>query len=120
MEGEVILTTPARLKELLVEAVSIALKYHPLPPAPSMTAVGETVDFTGLMREYYPGIPESTVRQDTASLSRTKVGKRVLFDRTEVEAHLRGKRRASVTELDQQAEGQFTQQHQRRGGRKAA
>lgn len=120
MEGEVILTTPARLKELLVEAVSIALKYHPISQVTASPVRTEHVDLGGLMREYYPGVPESTVRQDTAKLGRTKIGKRVLFNRLEVEAHLRTKRRPSAEEIDQQVGNQFTQQQGRSGGRKAA
>jgi hypothetical protein len=105
----------------IIEELLIDIKHRPVASLVEAQLNRITkLDFQALMREYYPGIPESTVRQDTASLSRTKVGKRVLFDRAEVEAHLRSKRRASVAELDQQAEGQFTQQHQRRGGRKAA
>ncbi|MBD2752609.1 hypothetical protein [Spirosoma validum] len=120
MEGQVILTTPKELKLLLVEAVSIALKYHQPAAVTSPANTGSKVDFSGLRREYYPGIPESTVRQDTAHLSRTKVGKRILFDRTEIEEHLHAKRRTSTSETDLQADDQFTRQHQRTGGRKAA
>lgn len=120
MEGEVILTTPSQLKLLLVEAVSIALKYH--QPASTNTPVtnGTLIDFTGLLKEYYPGIPASTVRQDTAQLGRTRVGKRILFDRSEVEKHLQQKRQHSSSELTHQIDSEFTSQHRSRGGRKAA
>lgn len=119
MDAQVILTTPQQLKSLVVEAVSIALKYHQPSPTINQLVKGDYINFAGLMEEYYPGIPESTVRQDTAHLSRTKVGKRILFDRAEVEAHLNSKRRLSANEIDQLADDQFSIHHQRKGGRKA-
>jgi hypothetical protein len=101
-----------------IEELLLDIKHRPQVTAPPVRT--EHVDLAGLMREYYPGVPESTVRQDTAKLSRTKVGKRVLFNRLEVEAHLRTKRRPSADEIDQQVDNQFTQQQGRSGGRKAA
>ncbi|OIN59096.1 hypothetical protein [Arsenicibacter rosenii] len=120
MEGQVILTTPQQLKLLVIEAVGIALKCSQTTTTITPAYKGDRIDFEGMCEEYYPGIPESTVRQDTAPLGRTKVGKRILFDRAEIEAHLKSKRRPSSKEIDQLADSQFTTKHQRKGGRKAA
>lgn len=82
--------------------------------------VSNKIDFQTAREEYYPNIPESTVRQLTAHLSRTKVGKRILLDRDEIEQDQIEKRRKSNKTLAQEIDAQFANQHQRKGERKSA
>ncbi len=112
---EIIARRLSTIEELLID-----IKHRPANDTSLPSYKGNKVDFTGMMNEYYPGIPESTVRQDTSQLSRTKVGKRVLFDRVDIEEHLEKKHRKSAKALSQEADQQFANLHQRRGGRKSA
>lgn len=113
---EVIARRLSTIEELLID-----IKHRPASSLmASLPTPSSRIDFPTLVREYYSGIPESTVRQDTAQLGRTKVGKRILFDRIEVEEHLRNKRRRSNNELASQADSEFVNQHRSHGGRKAA
>lgn len=117
----IIIVEESRLKvilaPILAEILDTYLKYRQSAVV-THSKPSSRVDFDGLRREYYPGIPASTVRQDTVRLSRTKVGRRNLFDRDEVEEHLREKRIISTCKNEHEAQVQFALQHQRRGGRK--
>ncbi|GAB3958972.1 hypothetical protein GCM10028805_54190 [Spirosoma harenae] len=121
MEAKIIITTELQLKAIVADAVSVALKYYqPSDQSTSVNTFSKKVDFQTARKEYYPGIPESTVRQETAHLSRTKVGKRILLDRDEIEQDQLNKRSKSAKGFLQEADEQFTSRHQRREGRKAA
>lgn len=112
---EVIARRLSNIEELLID-----IKHRPASSLISSTNIPKRIDFPTLMREYYNGIPESTVRQDTAHLNRFKIGKRILLDRDEVEEHVKSKRRVSSSEIERNADTQFINHHRSRGGRKAA
>lgn len=113
---EVIARRLSNIEELLID-----IKHKPVSSLTTSSAnVPQRIDFPTLMREYYSGIPESTVRQDTAHLNRFKIGKRILLDRDEVEEHVKSKRRVSNAEIERNADAQFANHHRSRGGRKAA
>lgn len=110
------------IERVVANAIAAYFKEGQLNSATAVIHVSSRVDFDGLRKEYYPGIPASTVRQDTAGLSRVKVGKRVLFDRDEVEQHLLTNKQKSVTQIEAQIETDINQKlnSSRREGRQAA
>lgn len=101
------------------EQILAAIQRKEFPPSATSGSISKKIDFPTMMKEYYPGIPVSTVRQATAHLGRTKVGKRLIFDRDEVERDQEEKRQKSSKGLAQEIEAQFINHHQRRGGRKS-
>lgn len=118
MDAKVIVISELQLKTIVIDAVGAALEHFQAGrDSPHPQKSGNYVDFVGLLKEYYPGIPASTVRQDTAHLSKAKVGKRVLFNRDEVEDHLNRKRLPTHRETKNIVEQQFVASQQRRGGR---
>ncbi|MVM35875.1 hypothetical protein GO755_38025 [Spirosoma sp. HMF4905] len=103
-----------------IEDLLLDIKHRPSPgPTSQSLSRSKKIDFQAARDEYYPNIPESTVRQLTAHLSRTKVGKRILLDRDEIEQDQIEKRRKSSKTLAQEIDVQFASQHQRKGGQKS-
>lgn len=120
MDAKVVVISELQLKAIVIDAVGAALEHFQIGrDLPQLQKNSTYVDFAGLLEEYYPSIPASTVRQDTAHLSRIKIGKRVLFSRTEVEEHIGRKRLPAQHEVKNLAEAQYTAKQQRRGGRNA-
>lgn len=107
------------LEALIFDAVDRAIKINASSSTSNSVTrtVSKKIDFQTARAEYYPGIPESTVRQATAHLSRFKVGKRILLDRDEIEQDQLRKRSEAVNNFELSAEENFNNHHGR-GGRK--
>ncbi len=120
MADEVILTTPSQLKTLLVEAVSIALKYH--QPAPASIPDADPYGDFHWLRGTCPGVPASTLRIKSAAgdiPGVVKFGKRVLYEKAAVLNWLRSQTRQpapGTAELAQAADEQMSRQLSKKGG----
>ncbi len=91
METQIIITTEPQLRAIIADAVSIAVREMPMPRISSKSTKISSlyIDFELLCLEFYPGIPESTVRQRIGPLKpNRKEGRRNLYLRSDVEAHI--------------------------------
>ena len=87
MAEEVILTTPAQLKSLLIESVAIALKHHH-PPGPGPTSTDEEPPLTLKEAANFLGIAPQTVYQNIKKIPSRKKHGRHYFLKSELAAYL--------------------------------
>jgi hypothetical protein len=84
MAEELILTTPAQLKSLLIESVAIALKHHQ-PPAPAPSAADTAPVMSSGEVKKMTGWPNGTFYQKVSEMPEGVVirgrSKRLLFNR---------------------------------------
>lgn len=73
-----------------IEALLMDIKRGFGQQTPPATAPGY-IDFKGMCLKYFPGIPESTVRQATAKIPKFSIGKRVVFDEKDIDAFLQSR-----------------------------
>lgn len=122
MDMEVTVIPVDQLKTLLIESLSVALKYYQ-PAAQVNSDVDPYGDFKWLQATCV-GIPASTLRIKSASgeiPGVVKFGKRVLYEKATVLNWLRSQTRQPVNSalIEQQAEEQFSQQLGKRGSVRA-
>jgi excisionase family DNA binding protein len=93
--------TPDELRQIVVESVEHALKaqkQEPALPARRSMTVDEVSAYTGLSKQ---GVYIKTSKNE---IPHSKRGKRLFFDRVEIDAWLLEDRRATTTEAEKQAD----------------
>jgi hypothetical protein len=121
MDMEIAVIPVEQLKTLLIESISVALKYsqpHPLANSPEDSLYG---DFKWLTTAF-PGVPASTLRIKSAAgeiPGVIKLGKRVLYEKATVIDWLRSqtKRQVDLEAIEQEAEAQMSRQLAKKGGK---